>query len=49
LGSNYIPRKGKSRAKYVDAMVSNLGNIFNMEDEVKRPQTAHKRNATNWN
>lgn len=48
LGSNYIPRKGKSREKYVDAMVSNLGAVFNMEGEVKRPQT-HYRNATNWN
>lgn len=29
LGSAYIPRKGKSSGKYVDAMVSNLGTVFN--------------------
>ena len=49
LGSNYIPRKGKSREKYVDAMVSNLGSIFNMELDSSRAQTAHKRINTNWN
>ena len=38
LGAIYVPRKGKSREKYVDVMVSNLGNIFNMEDEKPKPQ-----------
>lgn len=49
LGSNYIPRKGKSREKHVDAMVSNIGNIFDQGAEVKRPSTSHYRNASNWN
>ena len=37
LGANYVPRKGKSREKYVDAMVSNLDCIFNMDFDDKRP------------
>jgi hypothetical protein len=48
LGDKYIPRKGKSNSKYVDAMVSNIGNVFNMESET--PTSRHVRqNTAGWN
>jgi hypothetical protein len=47
LGTIYIPRKGKSSGKFVDAMVSNLGSIFNQEGEVMR--VTHKKIQKNWN
>jgi hypothetical protein len=47
LGTIYIPRKGKSSGKFVDAMVSNLGSIFNQEPEVMR--VTHKKTPSTWN
>lgn len=49
IGQNYIPRKGKSREKFVDAMQSNIGNVFSHEPESRTPQPSHSRKANNWN
>jgi hypothetical protein len=48
IGKTYVPRKGKSREKFVDAQRSSLGPIFNMSETMPSTPSPTKVMKQDW-